>query len=158
MSDTIWTEDRIQQLRDMKAVGLSAAKIAVCLGQDFSRNSVIGKAHRLGIGGKEKMVLEQPREKHRPVRAPHVNKITLPPISKPDPKYRWGFTPRREPVVSIPAPVTEHVTLEHRTGCCWPTNDGKPFLYCNAPTKLNGDQSGYCPHHEQRMYSQGRAA
>lgn len=149
MTESIWTDDKVQQLRDMKEIGLSGAKIALCLGSDFTRNGVIGKAHRLGIGGREKMVLEPPREKHRPVRPPHVNKITLPAIGMKADQYRWGFTPRRDPVVSIPAPVTQHVTLMERTGCAFPTNEGRPFLFCNAPRK---ERSSYCAHHAQRMF------
>lgn len=156
MSESIWTDEKIQQATDMKFIGMTGAAIARALGSDFTRNAVIGKLHRLGVATKEKLAPEQPREKHRPVRAPHVNNITLPPIGKPNPAYRWGFTPRRDPVVSIPAPVTEHVTLMERTGCCWPMNDGRPFRFCNHTR--DEPNSDYCAHHRQRRSSPGRAA
>ena len=43
-----WTEERIEQLKDMWAKGATASQIADELG-GVSRNAVIGKAHRLGL-------------------------------------------------------------------------------------------------------------
>src|SRR3546814_11210807 len=43
-----WTDERIEQLRNMWEKGLTASQIADELG-GVSRNAVIGKAHRLGL-------------------------------------------------------------------------------------------------------------
>jgi len=43
-----WTDERIEQLRQMWQQGLTASQIADALG-GVSRNAVIGKAHRLGL-------------------------------------------------------------------------------------------------------------
>lgn len=43
-----WTDDRIDLLRTMWSDGKTASQIAEAIG-DMSRNSVIGKAHRLGL-------------------------------------------------------------------------------------------------------------
>lgn len=43
-----WTDERIEQLRQMWQQGLTASQIAETLGE-VSRNAVIGKAHRLGL-------------------------------------------------------------------------------------------------------------
>jgi len=45
-----WTEERIALLTKLWTEGLSASHIAAELGSDVSRNAVISKAHRLGIG------------------------------------------------------------------------------------------------------------
>lgn len=153
MSESIWTDDKIQQAKDLQFIGMTGAAIANALGPDFTRNCVIGKLNRLGIKSKDRPAHEQPREKFRAERVPHVNKITLPPIAKPSDQYRWGFRPRAEPTVSIPAPTTAHVTLMERTGCAWPTNDGRPYLFCDASTDGHGS---YCPHHRERMYVRAR--
>lgn len=47
-----WTEKRTEILKKMWLEGYSAAKIAKELGEGLSRNAVIGKVHRLGLGGR----------------------------------------------------------------------------------------------------------
>ena len=48
-----WTEDRVTKLRALWATGLSASRIAEKLG-GVTRNSVIGKAHRLELASRVK--------------------------------------------------------------------------------------------------------
>jgi GcrA cell cycle regulator len=48
-----WTTDRVEHLKKLWADGLSASLIAAELG-GISRNSVIGKVHRLGLPGRPK--------------------------------------------------------------------------------------------------------
>ena len=43
-----WTDERIEQLRQMWQAGMTASQIAEAL-TGVSRNAVIGKAHRLGL-------------------------------------------------------------------------------------------------------------
>lgn len=45
-----WTDDRIEQLKTLKGEGLSASQIARALG-GVTRNSVISKLYRSGLGG-----------------------------------------------------------------------------------------------------------
>lgn len=44
-----WWPGRIDALRRLWLEGKTASEIALELGPGFSRNSVIGKAHRLGL-------------------------------------------------------------------------------------------------------------
>lgn len=44
-----WTDERTEQLRALRADGLSASQIAAELGGGLTRNAVIGKLHRLGL-------------------------------------------------------------------------------------------------------------
>jgi len=46
-----WDEDKIQQLRELYLLGLSASQIGHRLG-GLTRNAVSGKLHRLGLMGK----------------------------------------------------------------------------------------------------------
>lgn len=48
MTSTPWTAERIEQLRHFVTAGLTCSQIASEIG--VSRNAVIGKIHRLGIG------------------------------------------------------------------------------------------------------------
>ena len=49
---TEWNESRTDLLKRLWIAGESARTIAEKLGRDFTRNAVIGKAHRLGLTGK----------------------------------------------------------------------------------------------------------
>ena len=52
-----WTDDRVELLKKLWSDGLSASQIAAELG-GISRNSVIGKVHRLGLSGRAKSPVE----------------------------------------------------------------------------------------------------
>jgi GcrA cell cycle regulator len=43
-----WTDERIERLKELWSKGMTASQIAEELG-GFSRNAIIGKAHRLGL-------------------------------------------------------------------------------------------------------------
>ncbi|MBD3746500.1 MAG: GcrA cell cycle regulator [Sphingopyxis terrae] len=60
-----WTDERIEQLRNMWEKGLTASQIADELG-GVSRNAVIGKAHRLGLKSRPSPV----KATDKPVKAP----------------------------------------------------------------------------------------
>tara|TARA_R100000742_G_C4164250_1_gene4766 strand:+ start:283 stop:507 length:225 start_codon:yes stop_codon:yes gene_type:complete len=57
-----WDEQRVEKLKTLWAEGKTATEIAMFFG-DISRNSVIGKVHRLGLTS------------HRP---PHLTTVTMP--------------------------------------------------------------------------------
>src|SRR5690348_12024737 len=46
-----WTDERVEQLKNLWTEGLSASQIARALG-GVTRNAVIGKVHRLGLAGR----------------------------------------------------------------------------------------------------------
>jgi len=54
-----WTEERVEQLRQLWSQGKSASEIADTLG-DVTRNAVIGKAHRLGLSGRPSPIKKKP--------------------------------------------------------------------------------------------------
>ena len=47
-----WTPDKIEKLKKLWGSGISASQIAMQLGEEVSRNAVIGKAHRLNLSAK----------------------------------------------------------------------------------------------------------
>ena len=49
----VWTEDRVNKLKDLWGKGQTASQIAEIIG-GVSRNAVIGKAHRLNLSAKVK--------------------------------------------------------------------------------------------------------
>ena len=52
MGTTTWSDERVEQLKDLWTSGKTAAEIAKELGDGLTRNAIIGKAHRLGLSGR----------------------------------------------------------------------------------------------------------
>lgn len=55
-----WTDERVERLRSLYVAGKTAAAIAIELGGGITRNSVVGKIHRLGLNA-DKLLTEQER-------------------------------------------------------------------------------------------------
>src|SRR5690348_13278389 len=79
-----WTDERVEQLKNLWTEGLSASQIARALG-GVTRNAVIGKVHRLGLAGRA-----TPARSDRP-RLPSVPRVSTrtyvppPPVVEEDP-------------------------------------------------------------------------
>ena len=57
-----WTEQQTEQLKKLWAEGHTASQIARMLGENISRNAVIGKAHRLNLQGRtQSRMISSPR-------------------------------------------------------------------------------------------------
>lgn len=94
-----WTDERIEQLKNLWEKGLTASQIADELG-GVSRNAVIGKAHRLGL-----------KSRPSPVKAGGTAKKAAPKKAAPKP-----VASKAEPVAS-PAPSHKPaVAAEPRIG------------------------------------------
>lgn len=50
--ETVWIQERVEQLEEFWASGMSAALIARALGPGVTRSAVIGKVHRLRLPGR----------------------------------------------------------------------------------------------------------
>ena len=79
-----WTDERIEQLKELWSKGMTASQIADDLG-GVSRNAVIGKAHRLGLQSRPSPV--KPNEP-APAKAKQ---------SAPEPATEPAPTPRQQP-------------------------------------------------------------
>jgi GcrA cell cycle regulator len=85
-----WTDERIDQLKQMWQAGHTASQIAETLG-GVSRNAVIGKAHRLGL-----------QSRPSPVKAGEAD---AEPAAKPAPVERAAPPPPPPPPAAEPKPV-----------------------------------------------------
>ena len=74
-----WTDERIDQLKQMWERGMTASQIADELG-GVSRNAVIGKAHRLGLQARP-----SPVKATDPAPAPSPRKAAPPAVEPPQP-------------------------------------------------------------------------
>lgn len=101
-----WTDERINQLRNMWEKGLTASQIADELG-GVSRNAVIGKAHRLGLKSRPSPV--KATEKAKPAKAPAAPKPA--PVASPRTAApavaRPAAPPKPEPKPATDAPASE---------------------------------------------------
>ena len=153
-----WTKERIERLKELWREGLSASEIAAELGEGVSRNSVLGKAHRLGLAQGERKVASSPRPRKPPHSPDPAPAAEPPPQSKPDPAPMMSDRPPAE-AAELPrrdeaiVPQSHGVTImELREGVCrWPLGDPTTpaFRYCGARAV---EGLPYCSHHAQLAY------
>jgi len=144
-----WTQPRIAELTKLWADGLSASQIAECMGDDLTRNAVIGKARRLGLpgrpngqhsGGRPRTGKPRVDVPLRRVRAKDSSGKALPFVS--------------QIAVGIDPPSAEFncdiVGLNEATSCRFPIGDPKTadFRYCGVAKKYRN----YCAYHAAMSY------
>lgn len=169
-----WTPERDEELLRLKAQRYSAAAIAEILGDDLSRNAILGRLHRLGI--KEGKVVQRrtkPRKKtavkakkppppkplqrmasvvdlFKPKR--DLGEILLPPRKT---KPRIVCTEADRSLASTPLNVS---LMELSSGSCrWPVNEPEPkegYLFCGHPKRFGS----YCAAHAAMSVGEGTKA
>ena len=131
-----WTDERVDKLKALWKKGLSASQIAEELGENITRNAVIGKAHRLGLSSRPS------------------------PVKKPAQAKRKAAAPKKEAPVAAPPPVEpepsekpEKITILELTDriCKWPL--GHPgeddFQFCG---RVSVQGQPYCAFHGAMAY------
>lgn len=161
-----WTPERLAMLRAEWATGVPTAEIGRRMG--ISKSAVIGKAHRMGLPGREAPVnIVSPQSRgvvSRPAarsnRELSVSGARAASPSRPRAAIRSGVlssaVERRAsslPAENLPEAVAE--TPPPRvfwgTKCCHPMGDRT----CNEPVRANarGLKSPYCPEHFALIYA-----
>ena len=127
-----WTDDRVEQLKQLWGEGLSASQIANRMG-GVTRNAVIGKVHRLGLAGRATPAA--PKPKAVVAAEPEV-------ISK-------GASINLETLTL----GDERPTVSTIGGnqCKWPIGDpaSEDFHFCGQPTSAG---KPYCAYHSQLAF------
>jgi GcrA cell cycle regulator len=111
-----WTDERIEQLRQMWTNGHTASQIAETLG-GVSRNAVIGKAHRLGLQSRPSPVKPGDTEGEAAPAKPAAEKpapkaaapAPAPVEPKPAPAAAAPASTPAEPKPDVPAPVVRSI-------------------------------------------------
>ena len=150
-----WTDDRVELLKKYWADGLTCSEIAAKMG-GITRNAVIGKVHRLGLGGRSK---DMPRrgggKKGRPGAVPKPSpsgntKLRQRGDAAIQPAIDWDAISQDFDKTRLTQGALTIAQLE-RQHCRFPIGDpSTPELrYCGAQS-----QPGlpYCHHHAQRAY------
>ena len=131
----MWSEEQDATLIKLWEEGKSASTIAAAIGGTITRNSVIGRAHRLRQKGINLKEHERPKGSRIPSRRPRERIIKLV-YSRPKPK----------PLADT---LEGSVPFDERTGCKWPVTQEGPHRFCN---RTPGDGSPYCEGHAVRAY------
>lgn len=139
-----WTDERVEQLKEMHAAGESASKIADALGGGLTRNAVIGRIHRMGLYRPthhhpkgEKRIPRKPRE-------PLKKRINLHCLD-------MSCAPNL-PQEIVSRPLTLFDLKSHH--CRWPVSgDGVATLFCGADKHA---EFPYCARHCRMAYRKAR--
>lgn len=105
-----WTDERIDQLKQMWTKGMTASQIADELG-GVSRNAVIGKAHRLGLKSRPSPVKAKEAKAKKPV----AKKAAPAPRVKPAPTPAPAVPVRRTEAASPAAPTVAPTPVPTQT-------------------------------------------
>lgn len=162
-----WTEKMESRLRELWAEGHSTAEIARRMGT--TKNSVVGKAHRLGLPSRPSPIIKDGRPRapsplsrvarQQAVRLPALASIAAVVAPRVEGRARQEAQHARGSIVAQPLQVEEppRVAFKPRkpTACCWPTGEGKAIRFeCEAASLLG---KPYCQSHASRAYTKVQA-
>lgn len=152
-----WTDEAVETLKRLWEEGHSTSQIAAALGDPGAKNSIIGKAHRIGL---------------TPRRSSYGTKQIAPPKVKP-PRTLSGAIPRNgrsrmtkpkfklvaaqsEPLPDPGSPAPDSLMLgyfEPNAGCRYIFGDERDIFsvrVCGAPAF---QETSYCAHHYRLCHS-----
>jgi len=131
-----WTDNRIAVLKKLWIEGLSASEIARELGGGATRNSVIGKVHRLKLATRPSVVQRRDPKPPKPRKERKIVVKKEAPIRNDSyPIPGLVAAPPTSADAWLPLPGSTPVKVEHhRNGCKWPIGD--PACFCNNSLKL----------------------
>ncbi len=156
--EATWTEGNVAILRRLWSEGWSAGQIANFLGGGISRSAVIGKVHRLKLGGRATVVVRpNPTHWKRPEGAVRTRSAAAKPTIAAKPVEK--NLPKGNKVADVDAegmrllrsrawtalPGTAPVgIMDYTSGCRWPIDQDGETLFCNAEAPAKGP---YCVTH-----------
>jgi GcrA cell cycle regulator len=170
-----WTNQDLDQLRMLWDEGVPTAEIARRMGR--SKNSVVGKAHRLQLTARESPIIRTgPRKQSEPRPAAPRRTLEIEPSgpAEESPKHWRGGAaaverararaaqPSVAPPAPPPAPVAPSVSSAVRLSgraCryCLPSGEDFPrWRYCDAAIPDDGRRMPYCDEHYRRCIAPPR--
>jgi GcrA cell cycle regulator len=155
-----WTDERVETLKALWIGGNSATEVSRHLG--VTRNAVIGKVHRLGLGGRLKPATPRAAAAKTPHRTRSnfgwmraatprpkpVGTSEFAQTATPSPRPRYA----RPSAVDLPdfAPTANLLSLDAHS-CRWPIGhpDHPEFGFCGRERPSNVP---YCAHHRKLAF------
>jgi GcrA cell cycle regulator len=143
-----WTEATITELTQLWSEGRSGAEISRRL--NVSKNSVIGKAHRLDLPGRPSPIRYIGEERKQRTKAARHN-IALAQLSTLPSLRTATALPNSTPTQTRPSQPGEKSATFKADRCCWPIGDpgSSSFRFCGE-SALPGKP--YCQEHANRAY------
>ncbi len=143
-----WTDERVEQLKQMWMDGLSASQIAARLG-GVTRNAVIGKVHRLGLSGRGAPTRVTRRRPVAP-RPPRVQSVPTQARRESEPAVQPAPEPEDLEIISDPDSHATVLELNEQT-CKWPIGDPgeENFHFCG---QRSAPGLPYCAAHAKKAY------
>jgi GcrA cell cycle regulator len=147
-----WTEEMVSLLKENASQGLSASEIAAILKNQFhlpfTRNAVIGKAHRIKVKvGRHKLIVTKPAPKPVPKPAPKVETVVEAKAPK-KPVNKIKFIVPKSTVMhefKNPKALGIELLFLKEGQCRYPLGDVQKnnLRFCAAPVDYGRSQS-YC--------------
>ena len=159
-----WTDEMVDQLREMWKQGLTTGEIGKRLG--VSKNSIVGKVHRLGLSGRpspiKKKETSQPEAEKNEASNSSIAKTPKMKAEKPSAPKPVKQDKKAEIEASVDekieiAPMAHHhhgktalTDLDNHT-CRWPIGDPKDenFHFCGKKVRIG---QTYCDEHAAIAY------
>ena len=157
-----WNETAVDYLKQLHADKCSASEIAAKINEKFhahvSRNSIIGKVDRLGIGplggaeraGKRNGLITSLADDRESLLPPPDKKIKLKP---PEPEIE-EIQPTPDEDLSIPMEQRKNFMELGPHSCRWIVGDPREetSFYCGSETADITERRPYCKVHTKRSY------
>jgi GcrA cell cycle regulator len=169
----VWTEARERELAAYWGQGLTCSQIAARMGVGFTRNTIIGKVHRMKLPARG--VRGRHWEKPRIIQEPGEPKVRKQPQTPSMPVVvRSNGSPEPARCIYAPKPIQPAPDSQSqprgacaaiaalRNGQCkWPIGDppAEDFHFCGAPVaEARCDREEiYCEYHRERSIDAERA-
>jgi hypothetical protein len=149
---TRWTPEWDAQLIKMRAEGFSSQDIADAIGNDMTRNAVLGRTFRLGLSPPTKLQKKTPKPRQVASTITGASYLTV----SANRVYRTSQPKELPPDEPLAIPGAPVAYLDRRADQCAAivSDDREPFMCCGHATGLNwhGEPSSYCREHHERYY------
>ena len=146
-----WTDAAVARLKELWGEGFSASECGKRMG--VSRNSVIGKIHRLGLSGKYRRPREGRRRMTKPKRDAASKRRDVLDVQTPQksvtPPERCDAPIGKRDLSEEPRRGSFDL-LELKLGQCRYPHGERPFRFCGAPVV---DGYPYCLEHAELCYN-----
>jgi GcrA cell cycle regulator len=156
-----WTAAESEKLRELWADSNNSAE-RIGGKMKRSKNSILGKVHRMGLPGRRSPIKTLPagqersvdkRRKPPPPPLAALVQLTVDRPKQPSKVAKPAKAPAHYPIVLKPVVIPQRPS----SACCWPLGDPKRdgFRFCDADAK---DGRSYCVAHCAKAYTTWPAA